>query len=298
MVVVAATCRYLLPFFTFKMIFFLLFFVFLFTFWTENMHPWIFNAFKDYTYHVQNVIYILFYRECEPKNEFVCICMLAFMWPYAMHAMPCHATLCPACVGVHIFVRYKLEHKYRMQNVSLLVNLYIFVCRKSQLIHKCKHKHKHKCTYHTWFVVQCVNTQTLHSMRMQMQMLNAQIGLDGFEKVRRKFSQRFIICIQFKIAANRISNFAFKFDKNCSQQNENKWIWNKNVEKFSSNNSSSFNCVKLQHSMDFQRKRFRKFPLWNRFLIIKHEFPIPKLNQNSFEDIKATIPNFGPPTLY
>lgn len=130
-----------------------------------------------------------------------------------MQCMPCHATLCPACVGVHIFVRYKLEHKYRMQNVSLLVNLYIFVCRKSQLIHKCKHKHKHKCTYHTWFVVQCVNTQTLHSMRMQMQMLNAQIGLDGFEKVRRKFSQRFIICIlQFKIAANRISNFAIKFD--------------------------------------------------------------------------------------
>lgn len=177
-------------------------------------------------------IYSFIVSVSQRMSLYACICMLSFMWPYAMHAMPCHATLCPACVGVHIFVRYKLEHKYRMQNVSLLVNLYIFVCRKSQLIHKCKHKHKHKCTYHTWFVVQCVNTQTLHSMRMQMQMLNAQIGLDGFEKVRRKFSQRFIICIQFKIAANRISNFAFKFDRIAANKTKTNEFETKTLESF------------------------------------------------------------------
>lgn len=112
---------------------------FLFTFWTENIRPWIFNASKDYVCIMCKMLFIYSFivNICEPTNER----LYAYSCLHSCDRMQC---ICHACVGVHIFVCYKLEHKYRMQNVSLLVNLYIFVCRKSQRIHKHQRKHTHR----------------------------------------------------------------------------------------------------------------------------------------------------------
>lgn len=98
-------------------------------------------------------------------------------WAFRMH-MHKHAcirvSVCSAmraCVRVHIFVRYKLEHT----NIV------------------CKMCHSWLICIHLYVVK--VNTDThshcLHTMEtaMHMHMLNAQIALDGFENESRKFSQ-------------------------------------------------------------------------------------------------------------
>lgn len=82
-----------------------------------------------------------------------------------------------------------------------------------------------------------------------MQMLNVQIGLDGFEKVRKEIFSMFIMFVLQKCCKQNLK-FRIWIRQELQSENENKWIKTKRVEKFSSDKSSNFNCVKLQHSMD------------------------------------------------
>lgn len=130
-VVAAATCRYLLLFFMFKMTFFS------FSSFFSRFEPKIFiHEYLMLSRIIRIMCKMLFIYSFIVNTMSQRMSLYAYACLHSCDRMQCMH----ACVGVHIFVRYKLEHKYRMQNVSLLVNLYIFECRKSQ------HTHKHKCS--------------------------------------------------------------------------------------------------------------------------------------------------------
>lgn len=119
---------------------------------------------KDYTYHVQNVIYILFYRECEPKNEFVCMHMHGCIYVTVfMHVC--------MCLFVYIFVRYKLEQICH----SWLICIYLCVV-KVNAYKNVNTFSPYMYTVHDF--MQCINKLRVH-YENEMQMLNIQIGLDS-----------------------------------------------------------------------------------------------------------------------
>lgn len=105
-----------------------LFFFFFFTFWTKIfIHEYLMLSRIIYVSCAKCYLYTLFYHECEPESEFIYACTL-YVCIACIH-VTVHMCLC-------IFLSVTNESKYRMQNVSLLVNLYIFESRKSQRIHK------------------------------------------------------------------------------------------------------------------------------------------------------------------
>lgn len=81
----------LLLFFMFKMTFFFIFFSFFFTFWTENIHPWIFNAFRGlYISCAKCYLYTLL--SWMWAREW--ICMHAYAWLHSCDRMHVCVCLC------------------------------------------------------------------------------------------------------------------------------------------------------------------------------------------------------------